>query len=78
MKQRVIFLLSCAVIIAATGFLSCKKSSSPPSQASNNKANILGNWADSVFIDASGTGPVDTLCSLPCIRIACSLRRVAD
>jgi hypothetical protein len=40
-------------LIFLAGLPACKKSS----PSSNDKANIVGNWADSIFVDATAPGP---------------------
>jgi hypothetical protein len=62
MKHRFALTLSIATILFAVFFVSCKKSNnSGNSQAANYPNTIKGQWADSLFIDATTPGNFDTL-----------------
>ena len=62
MKHRFTLTLPIATIILTIFCISCKKSNnSDNSQAANYPNAIKGNWADSLFIDATTPGSIDTL-----------------
>jgi hypothetical protein len=62
MKHRFTLALSIATLILTIFCGSCKKSNnSSNSQAANYPNAIKGNWADSLFIDATTPGNIDTL-----------------
>jgi hypothetical protein len=62
MKRPVALSLSICVLILSVCCLSCKKNNaSGNSQAANYPNAIKGNWADSLFIDATTPGSIDTL-----------------
>jgi len=62
MKHRFALSLSITTLILTIFCLSCKKSNnSSNSQAANYPNAIKGNWADSLFIDATTPGNIDTL-----------------
>jgi hypothetical protein len=62
MKLRFALPLSICVLIVSVFCVSCKKNNnSGNSQAANYPNTIKGNWADSLFIDATTPGNIDTL-----------------
>jgi hypothetical protein len=62
MKRRFALPLSICLLILSVFYISCKKNThSSNSQAANYPNTIKGNWADSLFIDATTPGNIDTL-----------------
>jgi hypothetical protein len=62
MKHRVTLALPICLLTLSVFYISCKKSNnSGNSQAANYPNAIKGNWADSLFIDATTPGNIDTL-----------------
>jgi hypothetical protein len=62
MKLRFVLSLSIATLTLTIFCLSCKKSNNAGnSQAANYPNTIKGNWADSLFIDATTPGNYDSL-----------------
>ena len=61
MKHRIVRSLSLATLILTLFCLSCKKSNNSNSQAAYYPNTIKGDWADSLFIDATIPGNYDSL-----------------
>ena len=61
MKHRFVRSLSMTTLTLILFCLSCKKSNNSNSQAANYPNTIKGDWADSLFIDATTPGNYDSL-----------------